>query len=238
MPLLVLPGALGIADGGGAVARMLEPARPVVHFDYGSEDRVGPLLGRAVAAMDAAGADRFDILGVSIGGWFAQCLAARHPSRVRRIVLAHSFVLRGGDAWRFRLALRLWPLLPERLLRAGIRARGRRALRPLRTLSEDGYRAVLRQIEAKLAERAALAALAAQQEVILDSLSPPPPKPDAAMPILIIEPEDDALIGPGDRARLRRHFPDARVVRLEGAGHIGALVRPRELAEAVDRFLR
>lgn len=46
------------------------------------------LADRAAGLMDALGLRRADVLGWSMGGFVAQQLAARHPERVRRLVLA------------------------------------------------------------------------------------------------------------------------------------------------------
>ncbi len=49
------------------------------------------LLARdTLAVADAAGADRFVLCGVSLGGMTGVWLAARHPDRVRRAVLANT----------------------------------------------------------------------------------------------------------------------------------------------------
>jgi len=44
------------------------------------------------AVVDAAGLDRFDLLGISQGGPVSMMYAARHPDRVRRLVLFGSYV--------------------------------------------------------------------------------------------------------------------------------------------------
>lgn len=51
---------------------------------------IGMLARDTLAVADAAGTDRFVLCGVSLGGMTGVWLAARHPDRVRRAVLANT----------------------------------------------------------------------------------------------------------------------------------------------------
>jgi pimeloyl-ACP methyl ester carboxylesterase len=233
-PLLVLPGALGVADGGSAES-LFAPTR-VVTFSYGAETRIESLLDRAVRQMAEAGARQFDLIGFSIGGWFAQCMAARRPDLVRKLILAHSFTLDRREAWRFGLAARLWPLLPKGLVAAGTAKRARLALAPVRRVDPALYESTLQSIRSAVATREVQARLVAQQLATRDSLV----AMDGCLPrqpVLIVESDDDPLIGPRPREKLRSKFPAARIVTLPGAGHVSALSAPEALAEAVTSFL-
>jgi len=56
------------------------------------------LVGDLEAVVDAAGVDHFDLLGISHGAATAIAYAARHPKRVRKLVLVNSF----AAGWRVR----------------------------------------------------------------------------------------------------------------------------------------
>lgn len=232
-PLLVLPGALGVADGGGRALELLGRGRRVVGFAYGRERSLDAVLGRALAA---AGAERFDVIGFSVGGWLAQCLAAREPGRVRRMVLAHSFALDPADAWRFALAIRLWPLLPRALFGAAVSRKARLALRALAAKDPARCTALLEEVRAALADLATAGMLEAQQHVLLDSLRSGSCAADC--PVLIVEGEDDPILPPGARAILTGRYPGAERVVLSSVGHAAALVEPELFAARVDAFLR
>ena len=67
--------------------------RPTTGFDF---DRAAD---DALAVLDAVGADRASIVGLSRGAWTAVILAAEHPDRVERLVLtacALDSAARGG----------------------------------------------------------------------------------------------------------------------------------------------
>gem|GEM_PF-5871760 len=202
----------------------------------GGEERICALLDRAVGLMDAAGFERFDVIGFSIGGWFAQCLAAREPARVGKVVLVNSFTLEGARPWQFGLAAKLWPILPPPLLRAGIMKRAKAALAGLRSKDPVLYEAALRDVAEAVASPLGRSRLAAQQLVTRDSLIRGHGAA-AGQPVLIVQSDDDALVGARAREQLRRKYPEAECVVLTGAGHAAALTAPEALAGAIGDFL-
>ena len=56
------------------------------------------MVGDLEAVIDSAGVERCDLLGISHGAAFAIAYAARHPERVRKLVLLNSF----AAGWRVR----------------------------------------------------------------------------------------------------------------------------------------
>jgi pimeloyl-ACP methyl ester carboxylesterase len=56
------------------------------------------MVGDLEAVVDAAGVDHFDLLGIAHGAATAIAYAARHPKRVRKLVLVNSF----AAGWRVR----------------------------------------------------------------------------------------------------------------------------------------
>ena len=233
-PLLILPGALGVADG--AALASLGERRRLVTFAYGLEDDAAAMFARALAMTEGRSVERFDILGLSVGGWFGQCLAAARPGRVRKLVLANSFTLAPGDAWRFRLADRIWPLIPPALFQALIMKRAKLAVAPVHAARPDAYRQALTGLTRGMRAPGMRAQLAAQQRVIADTLTVP--LRPMAVPVLIIESDDDPLIPKRARDRLKRKYPEAEQIVMQGAGHAAHMFDPSAFAAAIDRFLR
>lgn len=120
-PLLMLHGLGGSHEMWRPVLERLARSRRVVagdHRGHGASDKpAGPYSVRLLAqdwlaAMDALGIARADLLGLSLGGAVAMRMAADAPSRVRRLVLE--------DTWAFPHR-EFAAMLQERLafLRAG-----------------------------------------------------------------------------------------------------------------------
>lgn len=230
----MLPGAIGVADGGGPALELLAKGRELLLFDYREERALDQLVGRLPRGVE--GAERFDILGFSVGGWLAQCLAVREPLRVRRLVLAHSFALEPGDGWRFALAARIWPLLPGLLFRRAAAKRTGLALREATRRNPQLGAEALARVRAALADPPTLRRLEAQQHLLRDTLRAG--SCTASCPVLIVEGADDPIVKQPARERLAARYPDAERLVMEGVGHAAALAAPEAFAAAVDRFLR
>jgi len=68
----------------------------------------------AVAVLDATGHERADVIGNSVGGIVAQVIAARHPKRVRRLVLVGTGASLDGPPTAFGVLVARWLEEPER----------------------------------------------------------------------------------------------------------------------------
>ena len=234
----MLPGALGRLEGTGAAAERLGEQRPIATIDYRPDDDLEALLARIVAAAGQAGEAPIDLLGQSYGGWIAQCFARRHPERVRRLVLSHSFTLGPKDGWKFRLATKLLPRLPAFLVQRLLGKRIRLALGPVAAAQPDLHRRQLAALDDLVRSDSFLAGLTAQQICMAQSLEPAfAALPAVAAPVMIVESADDPMIREAARADLRALYPGAKVMRFETAGHVSAMVETERYVAAVEEFL-
>lgn len=133
-PVLMLHGLVGSSANWRACLGALAPIASVYAIDQvnmGKSQRIAGLdagleatADRVAATMTALGLDAADIVGSSHGGAVALMLAARHPERVRSLILfapANPFSHAGDRLVRTytaplgRLIARLIPYLPARL---------------------------------------------------------------------------------------------------------------------------
>lgn len=234
VPLIFLPGALGAFEGSEAAIARLGRTRPILPIGYTADDDYSELIARILAAAEASGAAKVDLLGQSYGGWIAQCFVRLHPQRARRLVLSHSFTLQPRHRWQFILGRWAIRHLPRALARRLLLARVGRALRPVREIDPDLH---LRQLAAQARSGALFDILAAQQSCMAQSLRTPAPPLVDGLPVLIVESDDDPLVPRAARAALRRQWPDAMVRSFDRGGHISALTRTDDYVLAVERFL-
>jgi 3-oxoadipate enol-lactonase len=95
-PLVFIHGLGYERHGWGPLPDLLADDFQVITFDnrgVGESDvpegpyAVAQMCGDVVAVLDAAGAERAHVLGVSLGGYIAQEVALSQPRRVRKLVL-------------------------------------------------------------------------------------------------------------------------------------------------------
>lgn len=163
------------------------------------------------AWIEAVGLDRVHLVGHSMGGYICITLAAQHPDRVGRMVLAAPAAI----STRRAMPIYLGPLLSE----------ARRVVPSfLPVLVYDALRAGPFTLW-----RAARDLLASDVQEHLRSVS---------SPTLLVWGENDSLVPPSIAHVLRADIPGSRLLLLKGAGHVPMFDRPNEFNTAVLSFLK
>ena len=197
---------------------------------YGdSDDYEGPLdftvfSTDVVRVLDHFGARQAHIVGLSMGGRIARNFALHHPERVRSLVLANTspgFGALPAEQVRGFVEQRR-TLDPEqqakRLFGPNASAEAREKLvASLRAVHRESY---LKTIEASVAQDVAA------------------PIENIRTPTLVITSTEDTLYPRRIAEDMARRIPGARLVVINGAGHVSNLERPQEFNQAVADFLR
>jgi pimeloyl-ACP methyl ester carboxylesterase len=196
------------------------PAAPYALADLGDD---------AAALIAALRLPRAHVYGSSLGGLVAQSVAARHPDRVDRLVL--------GNTWRAGLSpAEINPEAIRQIARyredlAANAARIAAYFFPPDYIAQrpsvvDMFRASTRS-EDKRVRRGAMMARAAPEDLTR-----------FPRPVLLLTGTEDRLIPPAATASLADGIPDARLVSLQGIGHVGAIQAPDRVARVITEFLR
>jgi 3-oxoadipate enol-lactonase len=190
---------------------------------------IADLADDVVRLLDALGLPTATVAGLSMGGYVALALAARHPGRLARLVLADTKAgpdtpeaRRGRDeAIALVRAEGVAPFADRqvpRLLAPGADARVRADVRALMDQPAAGVVNALAALRDRPDRRADLAAI--------------------ACPTLVVVGAEDALTPPAEARALAAAIPGARLVELPGAGHLPNLETPDALAAALADFVR
>jgi len=247
VPLLLLNGtASPMSQWDPALLQALSRTRRVIAYDYPGLGSSTPLArisfnalaDHADALLARLGVEQADILGWSMGGFVAQRLAARHPSRIRALVLAGtnpggpSAVL--GPAWVQREDSDA-DSSARRYVRAnyppGARERGWAFVRRVNLAIDEG-RFPPDHVPASTYEAMVLAEdpwlSSDENRVSLARLS---------LPTLVITGARDVVTPPANSRMIAAAIPGARLAIIAGAGHSFLFQEPARVARTVEVFL-
>lgn len=190
-------------------------------------DQVAMLRG----LLDALRIDRAVFVGHSMGGGIVQRFAAAYPDRVEALVLAAS-VVAGAREPLFRLpAALVRPLLPllasiaaDRLLALSFYDRA--------NASEEVRAEYLRPARIRGSMDGLLSAMRDSRR------GGPCDFEQVRMPVLILSGGQDRVVPLSAARHLRERLPHARLVVLDGAGHMLLEERPEDCFRAIEDFLR
>jgi pimeloyl-ACP methyl ester carboxylesterase len=254
-PTVLVHGGVGFTIEWAQIAARLDgpvviPDRPGFGLsDPHDHDRAGFRADSAswlLELTDGLGAQQIDLVGGSMGGFFAIAFAAAHPSRVRRLILAGA---PGGLFRRIGLSLQLWATPGTGALISQIKFRDTETLRKRMFGS---YLVHPDRLPADLLEVALaginLPGTAQANRAILQAVATlrgwrPEMRLDDALtalevPTLFAWGARDQ-VAPADVARdLARRMRDAQLTVIEDAGHIPHIDQPDAMAAAINGFLR
>jgi pimeloyl-ACP methyl ester carboxylesterase len=214
----------------------LSADRPVVAPEFpglgGAEPQEAPTIdGFADEVAEAIGAlpgRRAAVCGLSLGGYVALALAARHPRRVAGLVLADT---------------RAEPDTPEALEGRHASAARVRSEGPGRFLDEFLARTVAAGDAESLATVRGIAdaqdpeAIARALEALGGRADRRPDLAAMEVPALVVVGAEDTVTPLASSEAMVEALPDAELVVIPGAGHFTALERTKEFTEAVRAFL-
>jgi 4,5:9,10-diseco-3-hydroxy-5,9,17-trioxoandrosta-1(10),2-diene-4-oate hydrolase len=249
-PLLLLHGLVGSAKNWNRNIGFLAQDASVYAidlFNMGQSDRVPGLdaglaatADRLAASMDALGLDQADIAAHSHGGAVAMMFAARHPSRVRRLMLfapANPYCNLGEPLIRFyqtrfgKWLARQIPWVPKRFKAVAL---GRMYGDPSRVTMEalDGY---IEGLEVPGTVDHVLEIVrrwSADMKLLRSALSEL-----VAKPTLLVWGDRDRAVSLDSAGVLQHKLRDSRLLVLPGVGHIPFEEMPEICNQAMRDWL-
>jgi 3-oxoadipate enol-lactonase len=242
-PLLMIPGLGASRNVYATIVPLLAERRRVIVFDprgIGDSDisdgpyTMAQLAADAVCVLEAAGERSAAVFGASMGGMVAQHAALDHPDRVERLILACTSP---GTSH----AVRADPEATRRLLGKGART-PEEAYRIATTVLyshafQESHRDFIeREIQQRAHRPVRARAFAAQYEAVRhhDTWER---LPELRMPVLVLHGAADEVIPPGNGEVIAQRIPGARLVLLDGLGHMFWHEDPHRAAAAILDFL-
>lgn len=184
------------------------------------------------AILKAEGVNRFNLLGTSMGGYITQYYLSTHPERLEKVVFGNTFP--PNEIYRRENGgvRNLVPWLPEWLVMQQFRANISKTVSPASGYSPLVEAYLLEQYSGLMSKKQFIGRF----DIVLDSFAIAKEPEQNRVPKLIIESDNDPLVPPELRSRLREAYPGAQVHTFSGTGHFTYLNEPEAYTEVLRQF--
>ena len=229
IPLVFAPGLLCDAAAFAAQTRALGGQVA----DYGAADTI-PAMAEAILAQAA---ERFALVGHSMGGRAALEVARQAPERLLGLALMDTgFAARApGDAGEMEKAGRL--ALVAKARTEGMRAMGAQWARPMVHPSRLDPADPLMDEILDMIGRKTPEVFAGQQQALIHRPDATGLLPGIACPTLVLCGVEDAWSPPAQHRALAAAIPDAVLVEIPDCGHMAPMERPQAVTAALRSWL-
>jgi pimeloyl-ACP methyl ester carboxylesterase len=235
---------IGLSGSGPLPEHYTRPQRALIahllHQEFTPAYRIADMAADTLALADALRIERFDIVGVSLGGMIGQTLAARWPERVRSLVSIMSSAGPRTAPWPSPALL--WRFLQRPPEDAGLDAKLAHFMALMRALGNitdpDELEALRERLELSLQRSYNPAGVARQLMAVLADPDRSDEVARIRCPTLIIHAADDPLVPLPAAHHLARLLPHARLEVIERMGHYLPANNVPRLAELVIGHLR
>jgi maspardin len=241
--LLLFHGAVGGAETMRGLAAAFADEYRTITPTVADVSTLSEVCDAASAILDREHVGRAVVFGGSFGGLVAQAFFHRRREQTEDLVLLSTGAPSPKYGSRSGLSTKLLRLLPFPLTRGLMRMEIEKHLDAPVPAEHAARVAEFRQrlgeyFERRLTKRTLISRVALGAEFNLrESYAA---EDHAGWPgrVLIVESNDDPMIPPEERRRLRETYPRALVCTFAGAGHMIPLLRLEELVGVVKAFLK
>ncbi|RLD64442.1 MAG: alpha/beta hydrolase [Bacteroidetes bacterium] len=228
--ILFLHGMTGSYDVWWQQINFLKSNYRIITLTYPSVNSLEKMGGAVLKILDKEGFKKIYVVGSSLGGYFTQYLIYNYPERVEKAVFANTFPV--NDQIKEENKNKAWLLknVPEWLLMAVMRKGLYKDILPAGNNSKVLEAMMIEQFSGSMTQEQ----FVARYQCVVDKFEQ---TEKLNIPVLIIESDNDPLVKPNLRKKLKEVYPYAEVVTLHDAGHFPYLSEPDEYNKILEIFL-
>lgn len=202
----------------------------IISVEYPPAHSLKELAEGVMAVLDRENVKQAVVIGSSLGGYLAQYLAAYYSERVLKASLGNTFPPNTEIRKTTRTTAILMRILPEWLAINQMRRRYETEV-----LSASGNSPTVKAfLLSILGNRITKRNLLARYHCVIDYFDKPVPE---NIPLQIIESDNDPLITPALRQKIKEHYAKAKIITLHGEGHFPYLSNPKEYNSVLSDFI-
>ena len=237
--LVILPGGLRSGEAAFRIILALENEYRILAPTYPPAPSVEQWVDGIRAILDAEEVQEAYIFGSSAGGMLGQCFVHKYPERVKKLALGDTSLPDRERGRRYIRQSRFLPLIPI----GWVRRMGQRGLPRMVSALPENLRAFWLAYLTELLDRIytrdwILASYRAGIDYMLNYTFHPDDLRGWPGEILIIESDDDTVIGLEQLKLVREMYPQAQVYTFHNAGHVPAITHEAEYIQLLRDFLK
>ncbi len=237
--LVILPGGLRSGEAAFRIILALENEFQVIAPTYPPAPVVAQWAAGVRAILDAVQVEQAHIFGSSAGGMLAQVFVRKYPQRVKSLILGDTSLPDRERGARYARRKWIFSLIPIWY----VRRMGKRGLPRLVSALPEDRRAFWLAYLSELLDRIYTRAwLTAGNQVGIDYMLNYTFHPDDLREwpgkVLIIDSDDDTVIGLEQLKLLKAMYSQAQVYTFHNAGHVPAITHEAEYIQLLKNFLK
>ncbi len=230
--ILFLHGMTGAYDIWWHQLDALQSDYRVIAVTYPAVNTLAELDAGVMSILEAEGVDKFNVVGTSLGGYFAQYLVTHHPDRILHAVFSNTFPPNDLIAEKNKTIGMALPFLPEWLVIDVLRASFASSVYPA-SGNDELTLAFLNEISYG---RMSKAQVVGRFHCVVEKFESPDLN-TLEIPVLIVEADNDPLVELVLREQLKVVYPTAEVQIFSGVGHFPYINRASEYTKILADFL-
>jgi len=202
----------------------------VIAVTYPAVGSLAEMEQGVLAILEHEGVTTFNVVGTSLGGYFAQYLVGRHPERIQKAVFANTFPPNDLIKQKNGTIGSLIPYLPEWLVMNVLQGSFVSSIYPASGQDEM----TLAFLTELVSGRVRKGQVAGRYQCVVEKFAPPV---NSSVPMLIIEASNDPLVEAALREQLKLTYPSAQVVTVDN-GHFPYVARPDFYNQTIQAFFQ
>jgi pimeloyl-ACP methyl ester carboxylesterase len=237
-PLLLMPGALSTAESAWRTINLLENGKYRLFCpNYPVEiDSMRGLADGIAGLLEHEGLSTTHVVGGSYGGMLAQVFTRRHPDRVSRLVLSHTYPPVSSRARSVQPAMTLFRVLPMFLVKKMLRDRmiGVLPSHPSPELLLVSAQ-IHETVDTRLTRQAALSTFLRMMDFDQQVFTPTDMAGWQGKALIMLA-EDDPTTPESLRKALLVLYPGAQLHLFKGSGHATSILESTEYIKVIEEF--
>lgn len=203
----------------------------IITLTYPPATSLNEMGNAVIKILDTEDIDTTNVIGSSLGGYFAQYLKTTYPNRFAKAVFANTFPPNPIYKEKNEAVASIARFLPEWLVMVAFRGNIKTTVIPASENSPLAQAYLLEQSHGRMSKQQFLA----RYHCVVDSFVPAT-ELSRSKNILLIESDNDPLIFAELRQKMKDLYPAAQVFTFHNKGHFPYLNEGREYTELIGQF--